>query len=154
LFWSRKNSLLDYVEADHIDNVGSQIHFMLYEMKKYRTVWETVNNAKTVKKASDSVMLGYERPGNVSEKAKEKRAKYGEEFYAKYAAPKGKMVETTADRVLLRCGNGKNFDAMRRIEVKGTQLKYVAKSDNNWIAVVSGNEVLWVSGSFARIVGG
>ena len=154
LYWSRKGSLLEYVGKDKIDNVVSQIRFMLHEMKSYKTVWNTVNSVRSVREASDVVMERYEKPGNVSEKAKEKRAGYGEKYYGMFAEPESVLVETTADRVNMRSGNGKNYMVVRRIEKKGTTFKYVAKSENNWYAVDTGDDVLWISGVYSRIKGG
>lgn len=162
-YWSRKEQLYLYAVAkgSSIGNIELQLNFMLNELKTYKTVWNTLLNAKSVKEASDIVMERYEKPGNITEKAKEKRAEFGKRYFDQFAyadkpSAKRTYVETKADRVIIRIGNGKNYGTLARIEKKGTKYPYVAKSDNNWYAIEypaeKAKHVGWISGEYAEIV--
>ena len=63
-----------------------QLGFLLQEIKGYAKVWEVLTTAKTVREASDAVLLKFERPADQSEAVQEKRAAYGHTYYDKYAA--------------------------------------------------------------------
>ena len=58
-----------------------QLDFMWSELKGYKTVVNILATAKTVREASDAVLLQYERPADQSENAQKKRAGYGEDIY-------------------------------------------------------------------------
>lgn len=86
-YWSRKEKLLNYANSIN-HSIGSpkmQVEFLIKELKGYTVVYNTLKNAKSVREASDIVLLQYERPADQSETVQIKRAKYGEEFYNKYA---------------------------------------------------------------------
>jgi hypothetical protein len=57
--------------------------------EEYTAIWKVLTTAKSVREASDAVLLKFERPADQSEAVQVKRAGYGEEFLAKYgkAAP-------------------------------------------------------------------
>ena len=92
-YWSRKDALWVYADDNRMDirEVKTQIGYMLKEIRKYKTVWTALQEAKTVKEASDVVLLRYEKPANTSDAIKEKRAKYGEEYFTKYATFEKRM---------------------------------------------------------------
>lgn len=169
-YWSRKDSLyaiwLAQRAGTSIGDLDFQLEYLLFEIEEfYHSVWDTLKNATSVKEASDIVMLKYEKPGNTSDTAKNKRASMGLAYYTKYAEqksddkpadePKGKYVRTTMDRVFIRQGNGKDYVAYTRIEKKGTQFKWVASSENNWHAVefkISKNKYIgWISGECSEL---
>jgi hypothetical protein len=86
-YHTRKMGLLKRA-MDFEKSVGDlylQLDYMWQELQSYRTVLNTLYTAKSIREASDIVMLKYEKPGNTGEKAKEKRAKYAQQFYDKYA---------------------------------------------------------------------
>ena len=57
-----------------------------YEMLQgYKSVISTLKGAKSVRAASDAVLLGFEKPADQSEAVQRKRAEYGEAYYKKYA---------------------------------------------------------------------
>lgn len=86
-YWSRKQNLLDFAKSagKSIGDEDMQIAFLLKEIKGYTKVWNVLLSAKSVKEASDIVLLEYERPANQSDVMKEKRASYGMEFYNQFA---------------------------------------------------------------------
>lgn len=86
-YYSRKQALLNYAKASgkSIGDLTMQLGFLLQEIKGYKTVWNTICNAKSVREASDVVLLKYERPADQSEAVQIKRAGYGQKYYDKYA---------------------------------------------------------------------
>lgn len=162
----RKKLLWDFIdESTHnpIKYLGQtilQLNYLKHELEHYyKGVLRTLQQAKTVQEASDIVILKYEKPGNVTDTAKAKRAEYGKRYFDKYVQ-KGtsnmndKYVETTAPNVNLRTGNGKEFGILVRIGIQGTRLKYVSTANNGWVAVVtaSGRNVGWVDPNFVKEV--
>lgn len=82
-FWSRKEMLLKYKEAYgcSIGDETMQVAFMIGElMASYPKVWNVLKSAKSVREASDVVLTQYERPADMSESVKVKRAAFGEEL--------------------------------------------------------------------------
>ena len=91
-FWSIKESLLNFAKASgkSIGDRDMQVnHFLKMMREEYTAIWKVLTTAKSVREASDAVLLKFERPADQSEAVQVKRAGYGEEFLAKYgkAAP-------------------------------------------------------------------
>lgn len=81
---SRKQGLLDYAKETgrSIGDVNMQLDYLEKELsEKYPGVLTKLKNAKSVKEASDVVMVSYENPKNKSSKAKNSRASIAEGFY-------------------------------------------------------------------------
>jgi len=164
-YWSRKEALFLYCRDNgfDIDNLLGQLNFLYKEIATYKTVYNTILTAKSIKEASDIVMERYEKPGNITDKAKEKRAAFGQECYDMFAlndisTPK-RYVTTTADKVNFRNGNGKNYAIIFKSGKAGEYAyEWVATADNGWHAVVAhvGNSqrVLWVSPDFSKVLTG
>ena len=87
-YWSRKKNLLDFAKkkGKSIGDLEMQLDFLWNELQGYTVVISTLKTAKTVRAASDSVLLNFERPADQSEAAKTRRAGFGQKFYDKYAA--------------------------------------------------------------------
>ena len=86
-FWSIKESLLGYARANgkSIGDRDMQVdHFLKMMKEEYTAIWKVLTTAKTVREASDAVLLKFERPSDQSEAVQVKRAGYGEEFFRKY----------------------------------------------------------------------
>lgn len=84
-FWSRKKALLEYATTCKV-SIGSifmQAEFCLKELKEYG-LFEKLCNCKTIREASDLILLKYEMPKDQSEKVKEARAHYANVMYNKY----------------------------------------------------------------------
>ena len=77
LFLSRQRNV-------SIGDISLQLDYLWQELQSYKTVLNTLYSAKSVKEASDMVMLKYEKPANKSEAAKQKRVSYGEKYLSKY----------------------------------------------------------------------
>lgn len=84
----RKQGLFDFAKANNksIGDEDLQLDWLIHELQtSYKTVLNTLKNAKTVKEASDIVVTKYERPANQSEANLALRAQKGEALYKKYA---------------------------------------------------------------------
>ena len=85
---SRKAALLKYAHEHErsIGDLGMQVDFLMDELRfDYPRVMYTLQNATTVREASDAVLLDFERPKNQSEENQQKRAEFGKKFFGEYA---------------------------------------------------------------------
>ncbi|MBO5567399.1 MAG: peptidoglycan-binding protein, partial [Clostridia bacterium] len=86
-FWSIKESLLNYAKSKGV-SIGDrdmQVDWFLQAMKNdYKAIWTVLTTAKTVREASDAVLLKFERPADQSEAVQVKRAGYGQTYFDKY----------------------------------------------------------------------
>ena len=86
-YYTRKAELLAFAKS-HGKSVGDldmQIEFMLRELlNSYPVLFGDLRTATDVRKASDSVLVQYERPADMSESVKVKRAGFGEEFLREF----------------------------------------------------------------------
>ena len=92
-YWSRKRNLLSYAQkcGASIGDLDMQLAFLIAEIKEYASVWDALRAAKSVREASDAVLLHYERPAATGEAVKAKRAAYGQKYYDRFAG--GETVE-------------------------------------------------------------
>lgn len=83
---TRKQGLLSLSRQRNVSigDISLQLDYLWQELQSYKTVLNTLYSAKSVKEASDMVMLKYEKPANKSDSAKQKRASQGEKYLAKY----------------------------------------------------------------------
>lgn len=94
----RKQALLTYAreQKKSIGDADMQIGFLLYELKKsYRNVMTVLQNATSIREASDMVVKKFERPANQSEGVLKKRAEYGQAFldeFVKTEKEENKMI--------------------------------------------------------------
>ena len=103
-FWLRKEQLLKYAKdkGTSIGDEDMQIEFMLNELTiRYPTVIKALQNAKSVKEASDAVLTQYERPLDQSDYVKDERAAYGEELFKECVemATDGKYTKGVATKL-------------------------------------------------------
>lgn len=100
----RKQGLLNYAKAKGVSiaDEDMQIEWVLHELQvAYKSVFNALKNATSIKEASDIVVLKYERPASVGKNASEekknstleKRAAIGQEIYER-------MVGMTADKII------------------------------------------------------
>jgi len=85
---TRKQGLLDLAKKQNssVGNIDTNLDYCWYELSVgYKSVLKTLQNATSVKEASDIVLTKYEKPQDQSEENKAKRAKNGEAIYEKYA---------------------------------------------------------------------
>ena len=89
--WSakeRKQALFDYAElkGTSIGDLQMQLEFLWTELgRNYKSVLDALLLAKSVRDASDAVMLRYEIPADTSENNRASRADLGMMYYERYA---------------------------------------------------------------------
>lgn len=84
---TRKRSLYEFAKSQNksIGDLEMALDFMYKEISEYyKSVFNVLKTATSVRQASDAVMLKYEKPANQSESNQENRAKYGLIYYNKY----------------------------------------------------------------------
>lgn len=81
---TRKENLLKFArnQGDSIGDFDMQLAFMYQELRGYKTLFAILTTTDSIQEASDAFMTQYERPADQSEKAKRRRASYGEEICA------------------------------------------------------------------------
>jgi N-acetylmuramoyl-L-alanine amidase len=96
-YWSRKENLLKYAQSEKksIGDLTMQLEFLYKELSEsYKSVLNTLKNAKNIRTASDAVLTKFERPANQSESVQVKRTTYGQKYYDKYASTDTVSTET------------------------------------------------------------
>ena len=93
---ARKSALYNYIKAKgkSIGDEVSQLEFLIVELKTdFKTVWDALCNASSVREASDIVLTRYEMPKDKDdEEKKARRASVAQKYYDKYA--KGELEES------------------------------------------------------------
>lgn len=96
--WSareRKQGLYDFAKLKNtsIGDMELQLEFLWTELgSNFRKVLNTLFNAKSIREASDAVMLGYEIPADQSEDNRAARAELGQMYYDRFAVPAGRRL--------------------------------------------------------------
>ena len=84
----RKPKLLAYAKkmGKSIGDLDMQLGFLMDVLStSYKAVLNVLKTATSVRAASDTVLLQFERPADQSEAAKARRASYGQKYFDKYA---------------------------------------------------------------------
>lgn len=157
-FHTRKEGLLKYAKSTgrSVGHLQMQLEYLIAEMRgNYHTAWAAACNAKSIREASDVIMLRYENPSTKTEAAKQKRAAYGQKFYDQFAKtqqkpenaakPQQKMVRTT-DTVNIRAGSSLNTAKLGKM-AKGVSMEWLA-TENGFHKVA-----VWISGDFSEVKG-
>ena len=103
-YWTRKRNLLDFAKAagKSIGDLEMQLEFLWKELSEsYSTTLKVLKTAATIKVASDRVLTDYERPADMSDAVKNKRAGYGQVYYSKYAAQSGSSATTEKEETAM-----------------------------------------------------
>ena len=89
-YWTRKRDLLAFAKkmGKSIGDYMMQAAFTLQELKSYPKVLKVLQTTTSVKEASDIVLTQFERPADMGDTAKAKRAAYGQKFYDQFAVAK------------------------------------------------------------------
>ena len=103
-FHTRKKGLLEKARAQKrsVGDLYVQLEYLIEEIKKYTTVYKVLLDARTIREASDTVLVKYEKPANQSEAVKAKRASYAEKYFQKYNATGQIKIKKRFARELLR----------------------------------------------------
>lgn len=102
----RKAGLYDLVKSKgkSIGNLETQLEFLVKELQtSYKTVFNVLKAAASIKAASDVVLTKFECPADQSDAVKNKREKTGQEYYNLFAgtAPK----KTGGENMSIRIGH-------------------------------------------------
>ena len=79
-----------------LDDLDFQLGYIIADLKRFSSVLATLKTAVSVKEASDDVMCRYLKPADQSEKAKAKRASYGQGILDRYAG----VIEMTRPMIV------------------------------------------------------
>ena len=91
---TRKAALLQCARkcSVSIGDAAAQIVFLREELQQsFRSVWNAILYAVSVREASDAFMLGFEKPKNQSEENQARRAELGQRYFDQFAEV-GKLV--------------------------------------------------------------
>lgn len=107
-----------------IGDYEMQCDFLVKDFEEhYAALWEVLKNAKSVKEASDMVLLKFERPANQSEANLLKRASRGEAIYAQFVKKEEPEIPAEPD-------DGKCY-ASKVIRVAEAEIGYKEKATNS-----------------------
>ena len=123
-YWSIKASLLNYAQAQgkSIGDRDMQVdHFIKMMKENYTAIWAALASAKTVREASDVVLLKFERPADQSEAVRVKRAGYGEEFLARYGGAASPTTPTTDQQ-------------KETVQISAAHAKYINSTGTHYIS--------------------
>ena len=157
-YWSRKQNLLNFAASKKcsIGNLEMQVEFLLSELSgSYKGVLSVLKNAKSVREASDAVLLQFEKPKDQSEKVRQTRAGYGEKIYASFHSESASastasslpyIVRVEISNLNIRKGPGTNYGKAGIIPVgaytiveesdgKGASKWGRLKSGQGWISL-------------------
>lgn len=114
---TRKQGLLNYCRGKgaSIGDLDAQLEYLWRELQGYTAVLDVLRGAKSVREASDAVLLKFERPADTGERMREKRASFGQEYYNKYAVTvrhTGREFMTAADLCDKLIDIAKNYETI------------------------------------------
>lgn len=100
-YWSRKKALLEYARkcGKSIGDEEMQYEHLYNELKGYNLI-EPLKNAKSIREASDIILVDFENPADQSESMKIRRAGYGQELYDQYINKEEVVMKVTAQDYL------------------------------------------------------
>lgn len=88
---TRKKSLYDFTKSLKVSvgDLNGQLRYLMYELKgSYANLFNILKTTTSVKEASDAVLVGFERPADMSDRVKNLRAQYGQQFYDYFCTKK------------------------------------------------------------------
>lgn len=132
-YWSIKESLLNYAKArgKSIGDRDMQVDQFIDMMKNsYPDIWKVLTAAKTVREASDAVLLKFERPADQSEAVQVKRAMYGEEFYQKFAGVSQPVVPAEPEK----------GETQETVTLSAVHARYINSSGTHYISNCGSDE--------------
>lgn len=157
-YWSRKEALLNFAKkyGVSIGDLNMQLEYLWKELNDTISI-QALNAAKSVREASDIILLQFEKPADQSDSVKVKRSNYGQGYYDKFcgnAAPVVPQipikftpfaVRVIVDSLNIRSGPSTNNDVVDCIIDKGvyTIIDMVISNGSAWGKLKSGAG--WIS---------
>jgi len=85
---ARKHNLRAYClgAGTSIGSLDAQLGFLWQELQGYSAVLAVLKGARSVREASDAVLLKYERPADTGEAMRARRAEFGQRYYDEFEA--------------------------------------------------------------------
>lgn len=127
-YYTRKQGLYDWAkECDSsIGDIGVQKTYLWKELQEMIDIAK-LNASKSIREASDIVLLEFERPADQSENVQILRASYAQEIYDKFVKEETPTentfepfnIQVTVDCLNIRTGPGTNFDVTASIMDRG-----------------------------------
>jgi peptidoglycan hydrolase-like protein with peptidoglycan-binding domain len=137
-YWSIKESLLNYAKSKGV-SIGDrdmQVDWFLQAMKnEYKAIWSVLTTAKTVREASDAVLLKFERPADQSEAVQVKRAGFGQTYFDKYAG-----IATTTPTTPVEEDKPAELSATHAKYINSTGTHYISNSGSDEKGAYSGGQ--------------
>lgn len=99
---TRKAALMNYAHAQRVSigDLDMQLGFLWKELtESYPGVVTVLKNAKSVREASDVVLMKFERPKDQGEAVQKRRAAFGQSYYDKFASAATQSGGMTEDDV-------------------------------------------------------
>lgn len=131
-YWTRKQNLLNFARSKNasIGDLEMQCEFLVKELKENysKTCFNPLQTVKSVREASDIMLLKFERPANQSTSVQIKRASYGQKYYDQYATPqKAPMKEASIELIYLgsrTLRKGMEGNDVKELQQKLQELNY------------------------------
>lgn len=122
-----------------IDSIEKQTAYLIKELSWYPAVQAGLAKAKTIREASDVILVYYEAPADQSESMRQLRASYGQAIYDRQhgAAPAPKPATKTVDELAKEVINGlwgNGDDRKKRLEAAGYSYRDVQNRVNEILA--------------------
>lgn len=128
-YWSRKKNMLDFAQS-HNKSIGDyemQLDFLYQELcQSYSNVVSVLTSAKSIREASNAVLLNFERPADQSQSVQDRRTSEGQKFYDKYiittiASKGGYKMKYSGNNKPLQCimTNSTCYKNTQNMRVKG-----------------------------------
>lgn len=130
-YWDRKQGLFDFAKNKNssIGDLGMQLDYLYKELQDRPSIFDTLSQAASVREASDKVLTDFENPADQSERVKQLRASYGQEFYDLYSDMAPSSAPGTSSM-----GGGSTISGSK-----------------SWWSPQSADDALWVSGRDAVV---
>lgn len=87
-FYTRKEAFLSFVHdaGTSIGDMYTQLDFLMSELSSsFSSLLQTLKTSSSILEAANAVLLQFERPADQSESVQQKRARFGQVYYDKYA---------------------------------------------------------------------
>ena len=139
-YWSRKQNLLEYAKSvgKSIGDLNMQLGFLYKELyESYSGVLKTLKSAKSVREASDAVLLKFERPANQGESVQKKRAEYGQKYYDKYSSSVPVTEQPSTEALKYSVGDIVMFSGGKHYGSSNAESGSVAKASRAKVTVVN-----------------
>lgn len=161
----RKQALLNFANAKEasIGDTEMQLEFLIYELAyNYSSVYKTLTTTKSVKAASNSVLLNFEKPRDQSKAAQDRRAAIGTKYFKTFCPnekPEPKMtmteddcpfvVQVTINNLSIRKGPGTNYERLGFLSAGNYKIVHVKSGTGSamgWGQLESGG---WIALDYA-----